>query len=95
MAFGIGKRLKRGVRSLRRTAGITAASSLLSQGVAAAKGTAKALTPDINIPEMEAPKVMPIPDEEAQKRAKLRSRARKRGRGGRSASILSGEDLLG
>lgn len=79
----------------RRATGMTAVNPLVAQGLAAAKGTAKALVPDINIPEPEAPKLMPIPDEEAEKRSKLRSRARRRGRGGRSASILSDEDSLG
>ncbi len=41
------------------------------------------------------PKVMPIADDEAVKRAKRRSIIQQMGRGGRSSTMLTGTDSLG
>ena len=51
------------------------------------------LSPDINIPAPPEERVMPIPDVELGISARRKQRARRRG--GRSASILTGQDTLG
>jgi len=95
--MGWGRKLKKAVKSGAKSVAGAAGNVAAATIGAGVDAIGKALTPDINIPEMtpEGKPVMPIPDEEAQRLSALRSRSRRRGRGGRSASILSGGDSLG
>lgn len=49
----------------------------------------------VQTPIIPEPTVMPQPDDEASRRAKKRSLATQRARGGRTSTILSTEDKLG
>ena len=49
--------------------------------------------PDINIPEMETPPVMPLPDDELVKSQRRKALAAQRRRSGRQSTIYSGDTL--
>lgn len=62
-------------------------------GLLLGSGKKKAAAP---APVAEAPKVMPLPDDEAVRRAKKQSILRQMGRGGRQSTMLTGDgDKLG
>jgi hypothetical protein len=49
----------------------------------------------VQVPVIPEPTVMPLPDDEASKKAKRRSLLKQQGRRGRASTILSTSDKLG